>query len=117
MLLPSRLFACHLSSPVFKISHGGATAKRIDNRRSGNRIQLSDHGAIAYVIADGKGKDPVSWVIFSLFIAIFALPVLMIRKNTRVDRKPYVAKGLAIFALGVAIQVAIRFYEVMSAGY
>lgn len=70
-------------------------------------VALATFGVTAFIIADGKGKNPATWAFFAVALAIIAFPVLLITTNEREPKVPYVAKAIAAFAIGLCIQLMI----------
>jgi hypothetical protein len=64
-------------------------------------------GVTAFIIADGKGRDPVAWVFFAVTLAIIAFPALLLVKNERAVRVPYAMKAIAAFSIGVCIYLGL----------
>ena len=73
---------------------------------------LATFGATAFIIADGKGKEPMNWALFAIALAVVAFPVLLMTKNIRQPRVPYAAKATAVFAVGLCIQLVIAIAQI-----
>jgi uncharacterized membrane protein AbrB (regulator of aidB expression) len=69
---------------------------------------------LGYVIASGKGKDPIPWMFGTALMAIVILPVLIITGRGSENPHPYFWRVVAVIALGLLFQIAVLMMEAAS---
>lgn len=64
-------------------------------------------GSLGYVIASGKGKNPVPWMFGVALFAIVILPVLVITGSDNGQTRPYSLKVALVVISWIAFELAL----------